>query len=102
MAVSNQSAYQLLIHALFTIQSESELSSVLQDLLTDAERQEFARRFEIARLLWTTQDSYLEIAAQVKTSTTTVTRVAAWLFKEKWQGYATLLKRLYGEAVRSI
>ena len=38
--------------------------------------------------------SYREIAAKLKTSTTTVTRVARFLSSEPYQGYKRILKRI--------
>jgi TrpR-related protein YerC/YecD len=86
-----------LIEAFANLQSSKEVTGFLRDLLTPAEIEELSRRFHIAKLLWTTKLSYVEIAQQVGTSTTTVTRVAQWLFKEKWQGYAAALERMYGK-----
>ncbi len=89
-----------LIQALASLKGEKEIAALLRDLLTSAEIEEFSRRFHIARLLWTTQLSYLDIAQMVDTSTTTVTRVAQWLYKESWQGYASILERTYGASKR--
>jgi TrpR-related protein YerC/YecD len=89
-----------LIQAFATLKGEKEIAALFRDLLTSAEIEELSRRFHIARLLWTTQLSYLDIAQTVDTSTTTVTRVAQWLYKEPWQGYAVVLKRLYGASQR--
>lgn len=89
-----------LISAIDQLKNATEITAFLRDLLTQAEIEEFSRRFQIATLLWTTPLSYLEIAKEVGTSTTTVTRVAQWLRKESWQGYKTVLQRLYGDSVR--
>jgi TrpR-related protein YerC/YecD len=89
-----------LIKAFTQLGGEKEVTSFLRDLLTPAEIEEFSNRFQIAKLLWTTNASYVEIADRVKTSTTTVTRVAQWLFKESWQGYAVVLERMFGRAKR--
>ncbi len=69
----------------------------LKDLLTPEELSEFSRRFQIATYLWTTADSYARIASRIKTSTTTVTRVARFLWKEEHQGYKLVLQRLWGK-----
>lgn len=84
-----------LIGALATLKTKKEIENFLRDLLTMGEIKEFSKRFQIAKKLWLTEASYLEIAAEEKTSTTTVTRVANWLFKEGLNGYQTALKRLY-------
>lgn len=89
-----------LIAAIACLESDKEVASFLRDILAPAEIEEFSRRFHIAKLLWTTKLSYVEIAEQVGTSTTTITRVAQWLFREKWQGYATALQRIYGNCKR--
>jgi TrpR-related protein YerC/YecD len=89
-----------LIEGFSKLQNEKEISSFLRDLLTPAEINEFSKRFQIAKLLWTTAKSYTEIAKKVETSTTTVTRVSHWLYKEPYQGYARVLERIYGRSKR--
>lgn len=89
-----------LIAAFSKLKGEKEIAGFLRDLLTPAEIEEFTRRFQIAKLLWTTKLSYIDIAAQAGTSTTTVTRVAQWLYKEKWRGYASVLERMFGKSRR--
>lgn len=87
-----------LIQAISGLKNEKEITGFLRDILTTVEIEEFSRRFQIAKLLWTTNLSYLDIAKTVGTSTTTVTRVSQWLYKEPWSGYSTILKRIYGES----
>ncbi len=89
-----------LISAISELKNKKEIADFLRDLLTSAEIEEFSKRFQIAKLLWTTSKSYAEIAQQVDTSTTTVTRVSHWLYKEPYQGYARLLDRIYGNSKR--
>lgn len=89
-----------LIKGFSMLQGESEITGFLRDLLTPAEIEEFSRRFQIAKLLWTTNKPYAEIANHVGTSTTTVTRVAHWLYKESQQGYAQVLEKMYGQSKR--
>jgi TrpR-related protein YerC/YecD len=84
-----------LIKAFSTLETEKEIEHFLRDLLTIAEIKEFSKRLRIAKELWTSEKSYLEIAKEVETSTTTVTRVAQWLFKEGLNGYQAVLKKLY-------
>ena len=91
-----------LITGLSLLTNETEIGQFLRDLLTPAEIQEFSNRFQIAKLLWSTNLSYVVIAQRVKTSTTTVTRVAQWLFKEKQGGYRAVLERMLGPAKRKI
>jgi len=91
-----------LISGMSLLADEKEIGQFLRDLLTTAEIQEFSNRFQIAKLLWTTNLSYIVIAQRVKTSTTTVTRVAQWLFKEKQGGYRAVLERMFGPAKRDL
>jgi TrpR-related protein YerC/YecD len=89
-----------LVEAISKLENEDQLVAFLRDLLTPAEIEEFSRRFQIAKLLWTTNKPYVEIADMVDTSTTTVTRVAQWLYRESWQGYAAVLEKMYGLSQR--
>lgn len=89
-----------LIQAVSHLKGEKEITGFLRDLLTSAELEEFSRRFQIAKLLWTTKLPYVDIAQKVGTSTTTVTRVGQWLYKESWHGYSTVLLRVYGKSQR--
>ncbi|MDA1316941.1 MAG: YerC/YecD family TrpR-related protein [bacterium] len=68
-----------LAEAFTKVHTTQESLNLLRDLLTPKELEEFGRRFEIARLLSTSELSYEDIAMKMKTSTTTVTRVALWL-----------------------
>ncbi len=83
---------KLLIKAFSLVKSQEEVAALLRDILTPAEIEEFSNRITIAKLL-TDDLSYLEIAKQVGTSTTTVTRVAQWL-NRGCGGYQTVLKRM--------
>ena len=89
-----------LIEAISYLKNQKEITGFLRDILTPAEIEEFSRRFQIAKVLWMTKLSYLEIAQKAETSTTTVTRVAQWLYKENWQGYSVVLERIYGKSKR--
>jgi TrpR-related protein YerC/YecD len=89
-----------LITAFGKLKNEQETAAFLRDLLTPAEIDEFSRRFQIAKLLWMTNLSYAVIAEKADTSTTTVTRVAQWLYKERWHGYSAVLQRLFGQSKR--
>lgn len=84
-----------LIKAFKTLKTEAEIQNFLRDLFTLSEIKEASTRLQIAKRLWTTDASYLEIAADLKTSTSTVTRVADWLYQKGLKGYQTVLKRLY-------
>lgn len=81
---------KFLVKAFLKLKTEQEVANFLRDLLTIKEIEEFANRLEMARLLkkgW----SYKKIARETKTSTTTVTRVAHWLFRGSG-GYQKVLK----------
>lgn len=83
---------QLLMKALTSLKTEDEVAALLRDMLTRAEIEEFANRITIVKLL----DEglpYLEIAKIMGTSTTTVTRVAHWLYNG-CGGYQSILKKL--------
>jgi TrpR-related protein YerC/YecD len=83
-----------LAQALEQLNSEQEYKDFLRDLLTVAEIQEFAKRLEIAKLLYSTDLSYAKIAKKIGTSTTTVTRVSSWLRQQGGPGYQKVLDRL--------
>jgi TrpR-related protein YerC/YecD len=84
-----------LTKAFSTLDGEDDVKRFLRDLLTPTELEEFATRFQIAKLLWTTDKSYAVIAQELKTSTTTVTRVARFLNKEPYEGYKNVLRQLH-------
>lgn len=83
---------KLLVKALSSLKTEAEMGALLRDMLTLAEIEEFANRLTIVKLL-SEGLPYLEIAKKVGTSTTTVTRVAHWLYNG-CGGYQAILKRL--------
>lgn len=78
-----------LVKAFAKLNKETDVVNFLRDILTLAEIEEFSNRLEIARLLLENL-SYQKIAKQVGVSTTTVTRVAHWLFRG-CGGYQTIL-----------
>lgn len=78
--------------AFLALKTEQEVLNFLRDLLTLSEVDEFANRLEIARLLMKDEKSYAEIAKEIGVSTTTVTRVAQWVFYG-CGGYAGVLKK---------
>lgn len=89
-----------LSQAFSTLETEDEATNLLSDLLTPNELKEFETRFEIAVQLWTTDKTYKEIANELGTSTTTVTRVSRFLYKEPFKGYETVLHRLFPNHTR--
>jgi TrpR-related protein YerC/YecD len=82
---------QALITAFASIEDTKLMGSFMRDLMTPAEIEEFSNRLEIARLL-TEGHSYQEVADKTKVSTTTVTRVAHWLFNGCGGYHAVLIK----------
>ncbi|OGK39691.1 hypothetical protein A3F34_02965 [Candidatus Roizmanbacteria bacterium RIFCSPHIGHO2_12_FULL_44_10] len=80
-----------MVSALVSLRSETDMSAFMRDLMTLPEIEEFSNRLEIARLLLEGH-SYEMIAKKAEVSTTTVTRVAHWLFKGSG-GYWKALKR---------
>ncbi len=82
---------KLLVDAFLKLKTQQDMADFLRDLLTLPEIEEFANRLEIARLLLK-RGSYKRIAKQTGVSTTTVTRVAHWLFKG-CGGYQKVLKK---------
>jgi len=79
-----------LASAFLKLGTEREVARFLRDLLTLPEIEEYANRLEMAKLLlrgW----SYKRVAKELKVSTTTVTRVAHWLYRG-CGGYQKVLK----------
>lgn len=90
-----------LINAFASLKSEAEIEAFLRDIFTIGEIKEASRRLQIAKKLWLGNTNYLQIATDLKTSTTTVTRVADWLFNKGLNGYLTVLERLYSKKATS-
>ena len=76
------------------LKNKNEVDDFLRDLCTPAELKALEERWAVAQLLYQDNLSYREIAAKLKTSTTTVTRVARFLSSEPYQGYKRILKRI--------
>ena len=66
------------------LQNKNEVDDFLKDLCTPAELKALEERWTVAQLLYEDNLSYREIAAKLKTSTTTVTRVARFLSSEPY------------------
>lgn len=82
-----------LFQAILRLKTEAECEAFFRDLLTLSEIKETAMRFKVARMLDSTEKTYVEIAKEAKTTTATVTRVAHWL-KAGMGGYRLILNRL--------
>lgn len=82
-----------LLTAILSLESLAEAERFFRDLCTPEELRSLPERWQIAVLL-TEGKPYREIAQKLKTSTTTVSRVAAWL-NGGLGGYRLVLKRLH-------
>lgn len=82
-----------LFKAILCLKNQKESASFFRDLLTLPEITDFTQRFQIAKLLYQ-GNSYTKVAEKLKASTTTVSRVAHWLFRGRG-GYQLTLKRLF-------
>ncbi len=80
-----------LFAAILKLKTPDEAARFFRDLLTVAEIEEFSNRWLAAKLL-AKGKPYAEIASETKMSTTTVSRVAHWLFRGLG-GYELLLGR---------
>lgn len=87
-----------LLSAILALKDQKKATAFFRDLLTIAELDAAAERWQIAKLLWATNPSYQKIAKKVGASTTTVTRVALWLNNGKG-GYQSVLTKMYGKSV---
>ena len=82
-----------LVQAFLSLRTRDEVRAYLRDLLTEAEIDDFAKRFETARLL-SLKTSYPSIQKSTGFSTTTIARVSKWLQTGKG-GYSLVLNRLH-------
>jgi len=80
--------------AILSLKTPQEVDNFLRDLCTPGELKDFNERWMIAQLLATDTLSYRDIAEKIKTSLTTITRVARFLKEEPYQGYRLVLARL--------
>lgn len=83
-----------LSNALLLLKNNKEVNEFLTDLCTPSELKALNERWSVAQTLNKNELSYREIADKLKTSTTTVTRVARFLSSEQNYGYKTILKRI--------
>ncbi len=82
-----------LFSAILNLNSVKEAECFFRDLCTIEEIKEMADRWEIAQLV-NDKIPYREIAAKLKTSTTTVSRVASWLNNGSG-GYRLAISKLH-------
>ena len=88
-------AMRELFEAIRLLRTPREAQDFFRDLLTIAELEEFANRWQMVKLLLQGKP-YLEIAEKLATSTTTVARVAKWLYSGTG-GDETIAKRAFGK-----
>ena len=81
-------------NAILLLKNKNEVNDFLKDLCTPSELKALEERWAVAQLLYQDKLSYREIASKLKTSTTTVTRVARFLVNEPNKGYQKILKRI--------
>jgi TrpR-related protein YerC/YecD len=81
-----------LYKAILSLKNENEAQKFLRDLLTEAEINEFANRWKVARML-DKKMPYETIAKQTGMSSTTIARISKWL-NNGMGGYKLMLKRL--------
>lgn len=82
-----------LYQAILKLKTPAEVAAFWRDLLTLKEIKTFAKRWEMAKLLYQGLP-YAAIAKKLKVSTTTVTRTAFWLHHGRG-GYRLVLSRLF-------
>ena len=80
-----------LYKAIEKLKTHQQATDFLTDLCTPKEIESLNERWEVAKLLSTEKYTYREIAKKLGASTTTVTRVARFLFSENNNGYKSIL-----------
>ena len=80
-----------LYKAIEKLKTHQQARAFLTDLCTPKEIESLVERWEVAKLLSTKKYTYREIATKLGASTTTVTRVARFLFNENNNGYKSIL-----------
>ncbi|AZL15288.1 YerC/YecD family TrpR-related protein [Rickettsiales endosymbiont of Stachyamoeba lipophora] len=83
-----------LYQALLTLKTPQEVKKFFKDLCTPKEIKDMSERFNIAKVLNSTNLSYQQIHAQTGVSIATIGRVARFLNQEPHQGYKIALERL--------
>ena len=82
-----------LYKAIEKLKTQQQVRAFLTDLCTPKEIETLVERCEVAQLLSTKKYTYREIASKLGASTTTVTRVARFLFNENNNGYKSILNK---------
>ncbi|MFA4942994.1 MAG: YerC/YecD family TrpR-related protein [Patescibacteria group bacterium] len=86
-----------LFEAILSLESVKEAECFFRDLCTIEEIRDMADRWEIAQLV-NSKMPYRDIALKLKTSTTTVGRVATWL-NNGMGGYKLAISRLHQHSI---
>jgi TrpR-related protein YerC/YecD len=81
-----------LARAVLALKNKAEAKKFLRDLLTADEIQEFANRWQAARML-SENKSYATIRGKTGLSPRTIARISSWL-KNGMGGYRLMLRRL--------
>lgn len=84
--------HKKLFAAILKLKNIKEATQFFRDLLTIGEIEDSSQRWQIVRLL-NKGLTYSQVAKKTKASTTTVSRVAHWLYHGR-NGYKLILKRL--------
>ena len=82
-----------LYKAIEKLKTHQQARAFLTDLCTPKEIESLIERWEVAKLLSTKKYTYREIATKLGASTTTVTRVARFLFNKNNNGYKSILNK---------
>lgn len=82
-----------LFEAVMKLRTTDEAHRFFRDLCTPEEIDEMARRWQTAKMLAEGELSYRDIADEAGVSTSTVARVAQWLYNGRG-GYPLILRRL--------
>lgn len=81
-------------NAILSLKDAKECQAFFSDLCTPKELKNMVERWQVARLLHQGNLSYLKIHQLTGASTTTIGRVARFLYNEPYEGYQRLLKRI--------
>ncbi len=89
----NKPQINSLISAILALKNNKEAKYFLRDLLTEAELEDFSKRWQAARMLDKNMP-YVDIIKKTGLSSTTVARISKWL-NNGTGGYRLMLNRLH-------
>ncbi len=78
--------------AILSLKDRREARAFFRDLLTEEEILDFAKRWQVARML-SAESSYVAIQARTGLSTRTIARISRWL-SDGMGGYRLVIARL--------